>query len=61
LENVSSPRFAVSEERTMAQEDGSPRVHEKTLKKNLSASGQEGKVNKTSSCVYLKHLLTGLE
>ena len=62
---MSSPRFAVSEEknRWLREKMEALGVHEKDLEEQfVRASGAGGqKVNKTSSCVYLKHLLTGLE
>jgi protein subunit release factor B len=65
LETVSSPRFAVSEEKNhwLRERMEAVGVLEKDLEERfVKSSGAGGqKVNKTSSCVYLKHLPTGLE
>jgi protein subunit release factor B len=65
LEKVSSLRFAVSEEKNdwLREKMHALGVHESDLlEKFVRSSGAGGqKVNKTSSCVYLKHLPTGLE
>jgi protein subunit release factor B len=65
LETVSSPRFAVSEEknRWLQERMAALGVRENDLEERFVRSSGAGgqKVNKTSSCVYLKHLPTGLE
>jgi protein subunit release factor B len=62
---VSSARFAVSEEKNhwLRERMETLGVLEKDLEERfIRSSGAGGqKVNKTSSCVYLKHLPTGLE
>ncbi len=62
---MSFPRFAVSEEKNhwLREKMEILRIHEKDLEeKFVRSSGAGGqKVNKTSTCVYLKHLPTGLE
>jgi protein subunit release factor B len=62
---MSLPRFAVSEEknRWLREKMEALGVHEKDLEERFVRSSGAGgqKVNKTSSCVYLKHLPTGLE
>ena len=58
-------RFAVNEgkNRWLNERMETLRIHEKDLKeKFVRSSGRGGqKVNKTSSCVFLKHLPTGIE
>lgn len=58
-------KFAVSEEknRWLAEKMKSLDIHEEDiLEKFIRSSGKGGqKVNKTSTCVYLKHLPTGIE
>ncbi len=57
--------FAVSEEKNnwLKKRMDALGIHEKDIvEKFIRASGRGGqKVNKTSSCVYLKHLPTGIE
>jgi protein subunit release factor B len=57
--------FAVSEEknRWLRERMEALKIHEKDMEeKFVRASGAGGqKVNKTSSCVYLRHLPTGIE
>ena len=59
------PTFAVSEEKNMWLKERMDAlgIHEKDiLEKFIRSSGKGGqKVNKTSSCVYLKHIPTGIE
>ncbi len=59
------PAFAVSEEknRLLKQKMEALNIQEKDiLEKFIRSSGHGGqKLNKTSSCVYLKHLPTGIE
>jgi peptide chain release factor len=58
-------RFAVNEgkNRGLNKRMEALRIHEKDLEeKFVRSSGRGGqKVNKTSSCVFLKHLPTGIE
>jgi len=57
--------FAVSEEKNkwLKEKMEALQVHEKDiLEKFVRSSGKGGqKVNKTATCVYLKHLPTGIE
>ncbi len=59
------PDFAVSDEknRLLKQKMEALRIQEKDIvEKFVRSSGHGGqKLNKTSSCVYLKHLPTGIE
>lgn len=59
------PRFAVSEEKNnwLKERMQALGVHEKDFEESFVRSSGAGgqKVNKTSSCVYLKHLPSGLE
>ncbi|MDA8090558.1 MAG: peptide chain release factor-like protein [Nitrospiraceae bacterium] len=59
------PDFAVSEEknRLLKQKMEALQIQEKDLvEKFIRSSGHGGqKLNKTASCVYLKHLPTGIE
>jgi len=58
-------RFGVSEEKAedLRQRMEALNIHEKDIEeKFIRSSGRGGqKVNKTSTCVYLKHLPTGIE
>ena len=58
-------RFAVSEEKNkwLQERMEALGIHEKDIEeKFVRSSGSGGqKVNKTSTCVYLKHLPTGIE
>ena len=58
-------RFGVSEEKAedLRQRMEALNIHEKDIEeKFVRSSGRGGqKVNKTSTCVYLKHLPTGIE
>ena len=62
---MSSPRFAVSEEKNhwLREKMEALGVREGDLEERFVRSSGAGgqKVNKTSTCVYLKHLPTGLE
>jgi peptide chain release factor len=62
---VNLPRFAVSEEKNnwLKERMQALGVHEKDFEESFVRSSGAGgqKVNKTSSCVYLKHLPSGLE
>ena len=62
---MSLPRFAVSEEKNhwLREKMEALGVHERDLEERFVRSSGAGgqKVNKTSTCVYLKHLPTGLE
>jgi protein subunit release factor B len=64
-EKMSLPRFAVSEEKNhwLREKMEALGVHERDLEERFVRSSGAGgqKVNKTSTCVYLKHLPTGLE
>jgi protein subunit release factor B len=57
--------FVVSEEknRWLKERMGALHIHEKDIEeKFIRSSGRGGqKVNKTSTCVYLKHFPTGIE
>ena len=57
--------FAVSEgkNRWLSEKMKALRIHEKDIvEKFVRSSGKGGqKVNKTSTCVYLKHIPTGIE
>jgi protein subunit release factor B len=59
------PTFAVSEEKNnwLKEKMETLGIHEKDLlEKFVRSSGKGGqKVNKTSTCVYLKHVPTGVE
>jgi protein subunit release factor B len=59
------PRFAVSEEKNcwLREKMEALGIREKDLEERFVRSSGAGgqKVNKTSTCVYLKHLPTGLE
>jgi len=59
------PNFAVSEEknRWLMEKMKALGIHEKDIvEKFVRSSGKGGqKVNKTSTCVYLKHIPTGIE
>jgi len=59
------PTFAVSEEkdRWLKERMEALGIHEKDIEeKFIRSSGSGGqKVNKTSTCVYLKHIPTGIE
>jgi protein subunit release factor B len=59
------PTFAVSEEkdRWLKERMEALDIHEKDIEeKFIRSSGSGGqKVNKTSTCVYLKHIPTGIE
>ena len=59
------PTFAVSEEKNkwLKQKMESLNIREEDiLEKFIRSSGKGGqKVNKTSSCVYIKHIPTGIE
>jgi len=62
---VSLPRFAVSEEKNnwLSEKMEALGIRERDLEERfIRSSGPGGqKVNKTSTCVYLKHLPSGLE
>jgi protein subunit release factor B len=57
--------FALSEEknRWLRERMGALNIHEKDIEERfIRSSGRGGqKVNKTSTCVYLKHIPTGIE
>ena len=57
--------FAVSEQKNkwLSEKMNALRIHETDLvEKFIRSSGKGGqKVNKTSTCVYLKHIPTGIE
>src|SRR4030066_552952 len=63
--SLSMDRFGVSEGKVedLRQRMEALNLHEKDIEeKFIRSSGRGGqKVNKTSSCVYLKHLPTGIE
>jgi protein subunit release factor B len=65
LERSCMPTFAVSEEkdRWLKERMEALGIHEKDIEeKFIRSSGSGGqKVNKTSTCVYLKHIPTGIE
>jgi protein subunit release factor B len=62
---VNSTMFAVSEEkkRWLKERMEALGIHEKDIEERfVRSSGRGGqKVNKTSNCVYLKHIPTGIE
>ncbi len=62
---MGEPRFPVSEEKNkwLREKMEALGIREKDLEENfIRSSGAGGqKVNKTSTCVYLKHLPSGLE
>jgi protein subunit release factor B len=62
---LSVVRFGVSEEKAedLRQRMEALNIHEKDIEERfIRSSGKGGqKVNKTSTCVYLKHLPTGIE
>src|SRR3989337_3053461 len=59
------PTFAVSEEKNkwLREKMESLNIHEEDItEKFIRSSGKGGqKVNKTSTCVYIKHIPTGIE
>ena len=65
LEMALMPLFPVSEEknRWLKERMETLGIHEKDIEEQfIRSSGSGGqKVNKTSSCVYLKHIPTGIE
>jgi len=58
-------RFAVNEDKNqwLKEKMQTLRIHEKDLEERFVRSSGKGgqKVNKTSSCVFLKHLPTGID
>lgn len=57
--------FSISplKEKTLIKKMEALNIHEKDIKESFVRSGKKGgqHVNKTSTCVYLKHIPTGIE